>query len=54
MQERYELRMKMIVLAIKRNDIQMLTELHAREIPPLYQACLYSGAPKDFDDFFDE
>lgn len=53
MNERYELRMKMIVLAIKHGDTQMLTELHAREIPPLYQACLYSSKPDNFDAFLD-
>ena len=53
MNERYELRMKMIVLAIKNEDTQMLQELHAREIPPLYQACIYFGNPNNFNNFLD-
>jgi ankyrin repeat protein len=53
MNERYELRMKMIVLAIKNEDTQMLAKLHAREIPPLYQACLYFGNSNSFGNFLD-
>lgn len=53
MQEHHELRMKMITLAIEHNDITMLTKLHAREIPPLYQACFYTSIPDDINAFFD-
>jgi len=42
-----DLRTKMIILAIKHNDIEMLTELRARETPVLYQVCKYSGIPND-------
>lgn len=54
MQERYDLRMKMIILAIKHGDIQMLTELRAREIPSLYQANCYACRPAACDKYFDE
>lgn len=54
MKERYDLRMKMIVLAIKNEDRKMLTELRAREIPSLYQACYYSFTPAVCDKYFDD
>lgn len=53
MQERYDLRMKMITLAIKHNDIKMLNELHAREIPTFYQISLFAGIPTETNKYFD-
>lgn len=53
MQERYDLRMKMITLAIKHNDIKMLNELHAREIPTFYQVSLFAGIPTETNKYFD-
>lgn len=41
------LRMQMIALAIENNDIEMLSELHARETPLLYKAVIYPGDPTD-------
>ena len=52
--EHYEFRMKMITLAIKKKDIKMLTELRAREIPSLYQACWYSCTPAECEKYYDE
>lgn len=43
---RDELRTHMIALAIRHKDIEMLEQLHAREIPPLYQMSFYSSPPK--------
>lgn len=40
-----KLRMEMILLAIRNGDIQMLEELHAREIPAMYEANCYSPKP---------
>lgn len=54
MKERYDLRMKMITLAIKKKDTKMLTELRAREIPSLYQACFYSCTPVECEKYYDE
>ena len=54
MNERYELRLKMITLAIELGDTKMLTELRAREIPTLYQVCLYSNQPVEIEKYFDE
>jgi hypothetical protein len=54
MKERYDLRMKMITLAIKKKDTKMLTELRAREIPSLYQACFYSCTPAECEKYYDE
>lgn len=42
---RDELRTHMIALAIKHEDIGMLEELHAREIPSLYQISVYTSRP---------
>lgn len=42
---RDELRTNMIVLAIQHEDIEMLDQLHAREIPTLYQMSFYSPPP---------
>lgn len=52
--ENYEIRIKMIVLAIKRGDIKVLTELRAREIPSLYQASYLSCAPVDCEKYYDK
>ena len=54
MKERYDLRMKMIILAIQHGDTKMLTELRAREIPTLYQACSFSCTPAECERYFDE
>ena len=54
MKERYDLRMKMIILAIQHGDTKMLTELRAREIPTLYQACCFSCTPAECERYFDE
>lgn len=54
MKEQYDLRMKMIILAIKQGDTKMLTELRARELPSLYQACCYSCTPAECNKYFDE
>lgn len=51
---RYDLRMKMITLAIKHGDLQMLTELRAREIPSLHQVSCYSNTPLECDKYFDQ
>lgn len=53
MKERYDLRIKMITLAIKHGDMKMLTELRTREIPTLYQACWYSVIPTESEKYFD-
>lgn len=53
MKENYDLRMKMITLAIKRNDSKMLTELRAREIPSFYMACYLSCTPPECEKYFD-
>ena len=52
MKNQYDLRMKMIILAIKHGDIDMLDELHAREIPSLYytlMSCTRMECEKYFD-----
>lgn len=53
MQQQYELRIKMIILAITHGDTQMLTELRAREIPTLHQVCTYSCSPLMCEKYFD-
>lgn len=53
MKENYTLRINMILLAIENNDTKMLTELHAREIPSLYQACYLSSTPADCEKYYD-
>lgn len=40
-----ELRTHMIALAIQHKDIEMLEQLHAREVPSLYQLSFYSIKP---------
>ena len=54
MKERYDLRMKMIILAIQHGDTKMLTELRAKEIPTLYQACCFSCTPAECGKYYDE
>ena len=54
MKERYDLRMKMIILAIQHGDTKMLTELRAKEIPTLYQACCFSCTPAECGRYYDE
>lgn len=49
-----QLRMQMITLAIEHNDIGLLKQLHAREIPSLYQTCFYSRKPIDCDKYYNE
>ena len=53
MKERYDLRIKMITLAIKQKDTKMLAELRARELPSLYQVCYYSCTPAECEKYFD-
>ena len=48
------LRKRMIVLAIKNNDVKVLKELKARELPPLYDAANYLSTHPDFDEYYDE
>lgn len=42
---RDELRTHMIALAIQHNNLEMLGQLRAREVPSLYQMCFYSPPP---------
>ena len=53
LKESYDLRMKMILLAVEHGDMEMLTALRAREIPSFYQYFGYplglSECPKYFD-----
>lgn len=53
LKENHKLRMKMILLALEHNDTEMLTELRAREIPSLYQACYLSCTPADCEKYYD-
>lgn len=54
MKNQYDLRMKMIILAIKHGDITMLDELKAREIPTLYNAFRNIIIGKDNEKYYDE
>lgn len=47
------LRRKMIALAIEQSDIQMLEELRAREIPPMYLLRPAGNLATDFEKFYD-
>lgn len=49
-----QLRRQMISLAIEHHDFDMLSTLHAREIPSLYQACYLSCTPADCDSYYDK
>lgn len=48
------LRQKMIALAMENNDFEMLTSLHAREVPALYQACSYMNPQTKCKDYYNE
>jgi len=50
--ENDQFRLRMISLAIENNDFEILTELRAREIPSLYQACFFAGRPADCDSYY--
>lgn len=52
--EKDELRRRMISLAIKNHDFDMLTTLKAREIPTLYQATFYLGCPSECLEYYDK
>ena len=47
-----ELRQKMIILAIKKNDFDILSELKAREIPSLYEFNYYNTMPTDVKTYY--
>lgn len=49
---RDELRTHMIALAIQHKDIEMLDNLHAREIPTLYQMSFYSPPPNTCNQYY--
>ena len=49
---RDELRTHMIALAIQHEDMNMLEQLHAREIPSLYQMSFYSPAPNACEQYY--
>lgn len=49
---RDELRTHMIALAIQHEDIGMLEQLHAREIPTLYQMSFYSPPPNSCEQYY--
>lgn len=51
---RDELRTNMIALAIRHKDMEMLENLHAREIPTLYQMSLYSSTPNACKQYYNE
>ena len=47
------LRRKMIVLAIEKSDIKMLSELRAREIPSMYRSRPMATLSTDFEEYYD-
>lgn len=49
---RDELRTNMIALAIRHKDLAMLDQLHAREIPTLYQTSAFSGEPTAYGEYY--
>ena len=49
---RDELRTHMATLAIQHRDIEMLDQLHAREIPSLYQISAFSSAPTACEQYY--
>ncbi len=49
---RDELRTNMIGLAIRHKDMEMLENLHAREIPTLYQLVFFSLPPKGCNEYY--
>lgn len=52
--EELGLRQKMIALAMENNDFCMLECLHAREVPTLYQACIYMNPQTKCKDYYNE
>lgn len=48
------LRQKLIALAIEKEEFHMLDTLRAREIPTLYQACIYMRPPTTSKDYYDD
>lgn len=48
------LRQKLIALAIEKEEFHMLDTLRAREIPTLYQACIYMHPPTTSKDYYDD
>ncbi len=48
------LRQKMIALAMENNDFDILTSLRAREIPTLYQLCVYTSPMTCCKDYYNE
>ena len=48
------LRQKLIALAIEKEEFHMLDTLRAREIPTLYQACIYMLPPTTSKDYYDD
>lgn len=49
---RDELRTNMIALAIRHKDIEMLEQLHAREIPSLYQINIFLASPTAYEQYY--
>lgn len=49
---RDDLRTHMIALAIWNEDIEMLDRLHAREIPSLYQMCIFASVPETCERYY--
>lgn len=49
---RDELRTNMIALAIRHEDMEMLEQLHAREIPTLYQLSFYSVQSDPYEKYY--
>lgn len=50
----YELRSKLILLAVRHGDTQMLHTLHAKAIQPLYEVCYSPLEPEDFNKYYDK
>ncbi len=49
-----KLRQSLISLAIEKEEFHMLDTLRAREIPTLYQACIYMRPPTTSKDYYDD
>lgn len=49
---RDELRTHMVALAIRHEDLEMLEQLRAREIPSLYQLSYYSSQPDEYKKYY--
>ena len=49
-----KLRQSLIALAIEKEEFHMLDTLRAREIPTLYQACIYMRPPTTSKDYYDD